>query len=243
MDGIIYATGMGPGSENGMTFEARRVIQEADVVVGYVAYVELLRKFMPDKEYRSTGMKREIERCELCFELAEQGKRVALVCSGDAGVYGMASPIFELAPKFPNVEIVVVPGVTAANSAAARLGAPLNHDYCVVSLSDLLTPWEKIEKRLKAAIFGDFAIAIYNPASRARAGHLERACRVMLDAGADKNRACGFVENVGRLGERAEVCSLEQLGEKKVNMFTTVIIGNSQSYLLGDKIVTKRGYR
>ena len=205
--------------------------------------MDLVKEILPDKEYMTTGMTREIERCRLCFDLAKSGKIISLVCSGDAGVYGMASPVYELLPEYDNVEIVVVPGITAANSGAAVLGAPLNHDYCVISLSDLLTPWEVIENRLKAAIMGDFAIAIYNPSSRKRADYLQKACDIMLAAGAKPDRACGYVENIGREGMNSSVCTLAELRDTSVNMFTTVFIGNSESYIQGNKLITKRGYR
>lgn len=242
MGNVIWIVGIGPGAREFMTGQAVAAIEESDVVVGYSKYVELIRNEFPGKEFRSTGMTREIERCALCFELAAEGKRVALVCSGDAGVYGMASPALELSAGYPGVELAVVPGVTAANSGAALLGAPLGHDYCVVSLSDLLTPWPVIEKRLTAAIEADFALAIYNPASHNRPDYLAKACAVMLRAGAREDRACGYVENIGRAGETAAVCTLGELKSRQVNMFTTVFIGNSQSYLLGGKLVTKRGY-
>ena len=155
----------------------------------------------------------------------------------------MAAPVYELSREYGDVEIEVVPGITAAISGAAVLGAPLNHDFCVISLSDLLTPWEVIEKRLIAAIEGDFAIAIYNPSSKKRQDYLLRACEIMLKAGADPDRACGFVENIGREGTKSVVCTLQQLKECQVNMFTTVFIGNSTSSIINGKLVTKRGYK
>ena len=179
----------------------------------------------------------------MCIELAESNKKVALICSGDPGVYGMASLVYELVEKDSGIELVVVPGITAACSGAAVLGAPLNHDFCVISLSDLLTPYELIVKRLKAAIEGDFVIVLYNPSSKSRADYLMRACEVMLEAGADKGRACGYVENIGREGTKAFVGTLEELRTKSVNMFTTVFIGNSESYIKNGKLITKRGYK
>ena len=248
MEKIIYVVGIGPGGEQGMTQEARKVIEACDVIVGYVSYAELLKPYFPEKEYVTTGMRQEIERCRLCFDLAAQGKKIALVCSGDAGVYGMAAPMYELLeeyedkPGYEEIELSVVSGVTAANSGAAILGAPLNHDFCVISLSDLLTSWETIEKRLRAAIDGDFAMAIYNPSSHKRKDYLQRACDVMLDEGADPNRACGYVRNIGRAGMESHVCSLSELREAEVDMFTTVFVGNSKSYLKDGKLITKRGY-
>ena len=169
-----------------------------------------------------------------------------MVCSGDAGVYGMAAPVYELIEKSQvgcDFDVEVVPGVTAANSGAAVLGAPLNHDFCVISLSDLLTPWETIEKRLKAAIDGDFAIAIHNPSSKKRADYLKKACDIMLKAGAMPTRACGYVMNIGREDTQSFVCTLEELRNCQVNMFTTVFIGNSMTYIKGNRLITKRGYK
>jgi len=242
MGNLIYIVGIGPGDAEFLTGQAKHVLENSDVIVGYTVYAELVKAWLPDKEYLTTGMTREIERCRLCFDLAAQGKTVALVCSGDAGVYGMASPMYELLGEYQETELIVVPGITAANSGAAALGAPLNHDYCVISLSDLLTPWEVIEKRIKAAIDGDFAMAIYNPSSRKRSDYLQKACDIMLANGASPQRACGYVENIGREGMKNTVCTLSELKGASVNMFTTVFVGNSESYIVGDKLITKRGY-
>lgn len=250
MANTIYIVGMGPGKNEMMTREAQAALEVSDVIIGYTVYIDLLRAAFPDKEYATTPMRQEIERCKMCFNYALEGKSVAMVCSGDAGVYGMAAPMYELREEteaYKGVELIVVPGITAANSGAAVLGAPLNHDFCVISLSDLLTPWKTIEKRLKAAVMGDFAIAIYNPSSHKRHDYLQKACDIMLEAGASPDRACGFVENIGREGTKATVCTLSELRDKQVNMFTTVYVGNSQSMILrnsidGDKLVTKRGY-
>lgn len=225
-----------------MTGEALKALELADVIVGYPLYLELLGQRLREKEMYSTPMRREQERCELCFRKAESGKRVALVCSGDAGIYGLASLMYEMGQDYPETELVVIPGITAAVSGAAILGAPLNHDFCVISLSDLLTPWEKIEKRLRAAAEGDFAIAIYNPSSRKRKDYLKRACEILLES-MEKERACGFVENIGREGTRSGVCTLQELKEQEVNMFTTVFVGNSDTELLNGRLVTKRGYQ
>lgn len=190
----------------------------------------------------STPMRQEVERCIMCFEEAKKGKNVALICSGDAGVYGMASLMYELSTQYLDVELVVIPGITAACSGAAEIGAPLNHDFCVISLSDLLTPWEKIEKRLKAAAEGDFAIAIYNPSSHKRKDYLQRACDILLKV-MDANRPCGYVENIGREGTKVTTCTLKELRDSQVNMFTTVFVGNEGSEIIGHKLVTKRGYQ
>jgi len=242
MGNLIYIIGIGPGEEAYLSGQAKQALENSDVIIGYTVYVDLVKPIFPDKEYRTTGMTKEIERCRMCYEVAAGGKTVALVCSGDAGVYGMASPMYELLPEYEGAELVVVPGITAANSGAAVLGAPLNHDYCVISLSDLLTPWEVIEKRLIAAIEGDFAMAIYNPSSHKRKDYLMRACDIMLAHGASPDRACGYVENIGREGQTTTVCTLKELRNSEVNMFTTVFVGNSMSYIQGEKLVTKRGY-
>ena len=239
----LTVVGMGPGEYESMTLRAVKALNTCDVIVGYTVYVELAKPYFPDQEFLTTPMKREIERCEMAFAEAENGRSVVMICSGDAGIYGMASLMYEMSAEYPSCELTVVPGITAASSGAAVLGAPLNHDFCVISLSDLLTPWEQIKARLRAAVLGDFAIALYNPSSRKRADYLQRACDILLDAGAKGTRACGYVENIGRDGETAHTCTLQELREIQVNMFTTVFIGNSQSVIMGDKLVTKRGYQ
>lgn len=234
---------MGPGKEEMLTGQAMQILRQSNVIVGYTVYIDLVRKFLPDKEFRSTPMRGEIERCRLCFELAKEGKNVSLVCSGDAGIYGLAAPMYELLPQYPGIELEVVPGITAAASGAALLGCPLNHDFCVISLSDLLTPWESIERRLRAAVMGDFAIAIYNPSSHKRKDHLRRACDIIMDAGADPSRACGIARNIGRDGECTETMTLGELRLAETDMFSTVFVGNSQTYIRDGKLITQRGYR
>ena len=242
MKSKIYIIGMGPGKEEMMTGEAIQALENSDVIIGYTVYVKLLGERFAGKEMLTTPMRQETERCRLCFEEAAKGKQVALICSGDAGIYGLASLMYEIGKDYPETELIVIPGITAANSGAAVLGAPLNHDFCVISLSDLLTPWEKIEKRLIAAAEGDFAIAIYNPSSHKRKDYLMRACDILLRV-IEEERPCGFVENIGREGTRAVTCTLKELRETQVNMFTTVFIGNSGSELVNEKLITKRGYQ
>lgn len=237
----IAIVGIGPGREEMMTGEALRVLEEADVIIGYTVYVKLLGERFRQKELLTTPMCREKERCRLCFEEAQKGRRVALICSGDAGIYGLASLMYEMSRDYPETELLVVPGVTAATGGAALLGAPLNHDFCVISLSDLLTPWSVIEKRLRAAAEGDFAMAIYNPSSHKRADYLKRACDILLEH-IEEERPCGYVENIGREGTGVTTCTLKELREASVNMFTTVFIGNSGSEILQGKLITKRGY-
>lgn len=237
----IYVVGIGPGREEMMTVQAIKVLEECEVIVGYPVYLGLLGERFSNKKFLSAPMKQEAERCHMAFGEAEKGKKTALVCSGDGGVYGMASLMYEIGLKYPNCQIEVIPGVTAATSGAAILGAPLNHDFCVISLSDLLTPWEKIEKRLRMAAEGDFCIAIYNPASHKRKDYLSRACHILLET-IEEERPCGYVKNIGREGTEKQVCTLGELKEKSVDMFTTVWIGNSQTFHINGKLVTKRGY-
>ena len=243
MKNKIYIVGMGPGREDMMTGEALQALEQADIIIGYTVYIKLLEEhFAGKKEMLSTPMRGETQRCELCFAEAEKGKQVALVCSGDAGIYGLASLMFEMGKQHSDTELVVIPGITAASSGAAVLGAPLNHDFCVISLSDLLTPWEKIEKRLTAAAEGDFAIALYNPSSHKRKDYLMRACDILLRS-VEEERSCGYVENIGREGTKAVTCTLKELRDTQVNMFTTVFIGNSGSEIVNGKLITKRGYQ
>ena len=242
MKSKIYIIGMGPGKEEMMTGEAIWALENSDVIIGYTVYVKLLGERFAGKEMLTTPMRQETERCRLCFEEAAKGKQVALICSGDAGIYGLASLMYEMGKEYPETELIVIPGITAASSGAAVLGAPLNHNFCVISLSDLLTPWEKIEKRLIAAAEGDFAIAIYNPSSHKRKDYLMRACDILLRV-IEEERPCGFVENIGREGTRAVTCTLKELRETQVNMSTTVFIGNSGSELVNGKLITKRGYQ
>lgn len=238
----ITVVGIGPGSENMMTAQALAALDEADVIIGYTVYLDLLGDRFSGKELMSTPMKQETERCRMCFEQARQGKTVAMICSGDAGIYGMASLMLELSVEYGMEDcITVIPGITAASGGAAELGAPLNHDFCVISLSDLLTPWDLIERRLRAAAQGDFAIALYNPSSRKRHDHLRRACDILLET-ISPDRPCGYVRNIGREGTEAHVCTLAELRDTQVDMFTTVFIGNSQSRIIGGRLVTPRGY-
>ncbi len=242
MNNKIYIIGTGPGKEEMMTGEAIGALENADVIIGYTVYVKLLGERFAEKEIMTTPMRQETERCRLCFEEAAKGKKVALICSGDAGIYGLASLMYEMSKEYPETELAVIAGVTAASSGAAVLGAPLGHDFCVISLSDLLTPWEKIERRLLAASEGDFAIAIYNPSSHKRKDYLMRACDILLRV-IEEERPCGYVENIGREGTRAVTCTLKELREAQVNMFTTVFIGNSGSEIINGKLITKRGYQ
>ena len=239
--GKLVVVGLGPGGADDMTGRARKAVESCDVVAGYTVYVDLLRDEFPDKEIVTTPMRKEVERCRRALDEAASGRSVAMVCSGDPGVYGMAGLIYELAREYPPIEIQVVPGVSAANGGAAVLGAPLMHDYCVISLSDLLTPWEKIEQRLVAAAEADFVISLYNPSSHKRPDYLQRACDILL-AHKDASTICGTVRNIGREGEEACVLTLGELRDTPVDMFTTVFIGNSQTMAIDGRMVTPRGY-
>ena len=237
----IYVVGLGPGREEFLSAQARAALEKAQVLCGYTVYVDLIRGLFPDKEVYTTPMRQETERCRWALETASGGKTVALVCSGDAGVYGMAGLVLQLGEDYPNTEIEVVPGITAALSGAAVLGAPLGHDFCVISLSDLLTPWEMIEKRLECAALGDFALCLYNPASKKRADYLRRACDILLRHKSPET-LCGWVRNIGREGQESKVMSLLQLREEQVDMFTTVFVGSSTTTLCAGRLVTPRGY-
>ncbi len=239
--GTIFVVGIGPGDEKMMTAQAKEALEECDIIAGYKTYIALVRGNYPDKEFYENGMRGEIERCEKCVEFAKAGKNVALICSGDAGVYGMASPLLEIAEREGFTDVTVIPGVTAALSGGAVLGAPLSTDFCVISLSDLLTPWEVIEKRLLGAVKGDFCMAIYNPASKGRADHLRKACSILLGE-LDGDTPCGYVRNIGREGCEKKVCTLSQLADEQADMFVTVFIGNSQTKIINGKMITPRGY-
>ena len=239
--GKIYVVGLGPGDENMMTAQAREALEESDTIVGYKTYTALIRDAFPYKEFIENGMRKEAERCENCIALAQEGRTVALVCSGDAGVYGMASLMLEIADREDFTAVEVIPGVTAALSGAALLGAPLGHDFCVISLSDLLTPWVVIEKRLRFAAEADFCMALYNPGSSRRTEHLKRACEILLQV-LPEQTACGYVRNIGRDGCEQEVCILKELSCIQADMFMTVFIGNSATRILGGRLVTPRGY-
>ncbi|MDD3360687.1 MAG: precorrin-3B C(17)-methyltransferase [Hespellia sp.] len=240
--GKIYVVGIGPGAESLMTIRSKEVLSNCNVIIGYTVYVDLIKKQYAQKTFLTTPMKQETERCRMAFEEAKKGTDVAMVCSGDAGVYGMAGLLYELKKDYPEIEIEVVPGLTAALAGAAVLGAPLMHDFSVISLSDLMTPWEKIEKRLRAAAMADFVICLYNPSSKKRADYLQKACDCMLEY-KQADTVCAAVRNIGREGESYRILSLRKLRETQVDMFTTVFIGNEQTIQIGDKMITPRGYK
>lgn len=237
----VYAVGLGPGGKEMMTEEAISAIEKSDVICGYTVYVDLITSMFPEKETFTTPMKKEIDRCKWALETAQSGKTVAMVCSGDSGVYGMAGLLLQLLHSYKDVEVAVVPGITAAISGAAVLGAPVGHDFCVISLSDLLTPWDLIVKRLELAAEGDFITCLYNPRSKKRIEHLTTACNIMLKHRSE-DTVCGWVKNIGREGEEYRICTLKELDNEPIDMFTTVFIGSSQTKLVDGKMVTPRGY-
>ena len=239
---LLNVVGIGPGAWNKMTIEAAEALQCSDTIIGYTVYIDLVKEHLPGKEFLSTPMKKEVERCVMAFEEAEKGKTVSMVCSGDAGVYGMSGLMAEVGERYPDVKLRIIPGVTAALGGGAVLGAPLIHDFCLISLSDLLTPMEKIEKRLQAAAEADFCIVLYNPSSHKRKDYLQKACDILLQY-RKPDTVCGIVENIGRDGETSRVLTLGELRNTDVNMFTTVFIGNSQTKNLNGKMVTPRGYK
>ena len=239
----IYVVGIGPGAYEKMTMEACETLKNCDVIIGYTVYVDLVRDHFPGKTFLTTPMRKEKERCVMAFEEAAKNQTVAMICSGDAGVYGMASPLLELAQGYPDITVEVVPGLTAALSGGAVLGAPLAHDFCVISLSDRLTPWEVIETRLACAARGDFALALYNPSSKGRPDYLQKAVRILLANGKTPETVCGIVRNIGREGQEKRVLTLAELEKTQVDMFTTVFIGNAATRELADRMVTPRGYQ
>ena len=240
----LYVVGLGPGEVSQMTGKAAEVIESCDTIVGYGVYTDLISDLIKGKEVITTPMKKEVDRCHMAVQAAIAGKNVAMVSSGDAGIYGMAGLIIEVLSEYENhnVEVEVIPGITAASSAAAVLGAPLTHDFAVISLSDLLTPWERIEKRLSLASEAGFIICLYNPSSKKRADYLKKACEIVMK-NLPEETPCGFVQNIAREGQKSRVSTLKELAETQVDMFTTVVIGNETTKIIDGRLVTPRGYR
>lgn len=238
----LYVVGIGPGNYENLTIRAQQVLEQCDVIIGYHVYVDLVKNWYPEKEYMTTPMTRETQRCQMALDEAMKGRDVAMVCSGDSVIYGMGALIYELRGEKTEPEIVVVPGLTAACSGGALLGAPLTHDFAVISLSDRLTPWEKIETRLECAAKADLSIVLYNPASHGRPDHLRRACQILRRV-LPADRLCAVARNIGRDGEEGKLCTLEQLETMDVDMFCTVFIGNAMTRNIAGKLVTPRGYR
>lgn len=240
--GKIVVVGIGPGAEEMMSPKAKRALEASEVVVGYAAYIELVEPLLAGKTVVSSGMKREVDRCRQVLEFALQGKNTALISSGDAGIYGMAGIMLELAGQSETaVAVEVVPGITASQAAAAVLGAPLMHDFVTISLSDLMTEWSVIEKRLHAAGSGDFVVCLYNPKSKGRPDHILRAQEILLQYKKPETPV-GIVRNAAREGEQAVISRLDSFTGCEIDMFTTIIIGNQATYVHQDRMITPRGY-
>jgi len=241
--GKIFVIGTGPGGMEHMTLKALQALAECQVVIGYLRYTELVQKMLEGKEVLSSGMHRERERCRRAVEEASRGRKVALISGGDAGIYGLAGVVFQVLEEENTApEVEVIPGVTAASAAASLLGAPLMHDFAAISLSDLLTPWTLIEERLHAAGKGDFVIVLYNPRSRGRRAQLQKARDIILQYRSGRTPV-GIVRNAARPGEKKILTFLEHLPEEEIDMSSTVIVGNSSSYVWQDKLITPRGYK
>ena len=225
-----------------MTGIAMEALKNSDAIIGYTVYVDLVREHFAGKEMLTTPMRQEEKRCRMAFDEVMKGRNTAMICSGDAGVYGMSGLIYEISRDYPGIEIEIVSGVTAALSGGAVLGAPLMHDFAVISLSDLMTPWELIQKRLAAAASADMAICLYNPSSKKRKDYLNKACQIVM-LYASPATVCGIVRQIGRDGEFFEVMTLQELSNYEADMFTTVFIGNSTTKVINGKMVTPRGYK
>lgn len=246
-DGTLILVGLGPGDPALLAPSAAAALERADVVVGFRGYMDQIETMTTGKELVSMELGQELERASRAVDLASAGRTVAVVSSGDAGVYGMSGPVFRVLTERSwdgqHPQVVTIPGVSALQSAAALLGSPLMQDFCAISLSNLLTPWETIVRRLEGAASGDFVVALYNPRSRRRDWQLLEARRILLNHRPDSTPV-GLVREAYRDDQRIIITSLGEMGEKyaDVDMFTTVIIGNSTSYMLSGKMVTPRGY-
>ena len=239
----IIVAGIGPGSREDITPAVMEAVREADVVVGYKYYFQFVEQYLkPGCECIDTGMKKERERAEQAFQIAEQDKTVVVISSGDAGIYGMAPLIYEMKrERQSDIEIETLPGISAFQKAASLLGAPVGHDLCIISLSDLMTPWELIERRIKAAATGDFVTAVYNPKSHGRYWQLYRLQELFLKV-RSADTPVGYVRQAGRAEQELKVTTLSALDPEDIDMFTIIIIGNSQSYVADGKFITPRGY-
>ena len=238
----LSVVGIGPGNYENMTVRADEALKNCEVIIGYSTYVDLVKGRYPDKEFKTTPMTKEVQRCQMAIDTAKEGKDTAMVCSGDSGIYGMAALIYELKGEDKEPDVEIIPGLTAACSGGALLGAPLTHDFAVVSMSDRLTPWDKITARLECAAQADYSIVIYNPASHGRPDYLKKACEILLKY-LPEDRPCGISRNIGREGESERVLTLGELKDAEVDMFCTVFIGNAMTKIIGGKMVTPRGYK
>ena len=238
--GKIYVVGLGPGNKENMTFRAYDVLKNSDIIIGYKTYVDLIEGMFPDKKIIKSYMKKEVERCEETLKLALEGNIISLISSGDAGVYGMAGLMLEIADG--QVEVEIVPGITSANASASLGGAPIVHDSVNISLSNLLTDWELIKKRIDLASQGDFVITLYNPKSSGRPELINEARDIMLKH-KRKDTPVLIARNVGREGENYDITTLSEMLDYEINMFSTVIIGNSNTKVVNNKMITPRGYK
>ena len=236
----IYVVGIGPGKKGDMTFRAYDALEKSDVIIGYKTYIDLIKEYFPEKELISSPMKKEVDRCREVVEIAESGKTVSLISSGDAGIYGMAGIMLEIVPE--EIETEIIPGVTASNAAAATAGAPLMHDFATISLSDLLTDWDLIKKRVDLASQGDFVISLYNPKSKGRTTQIEDAAEIMLKYKSPETPVA-IVRNAGREDEKVTAATLGTMLEHEIDMLTVIIIGNSKTFMKNGKIITPRGYK
>lgn len=241
--GHLIVAGIGPGSPGDITPVVIQAIKNSNAIIGYKYYFQFIEPYLqPGTECIDTGMKREIARARQAFELAEQGKTVCVISSGDAGIYGMAPLVYEMKrERGSNIDIEVLPGISAFQKAASLLGAPIGHDFCIISLSDLMTPWERIEKRICAAATADFVTAIYNPKSEGRYWQLYRLKEIFLQERSPETPV-GFVRQAGREEQTVTITTLKDFDPEQVDMFTVVLIGNSQSYAWEGKLITPRGY-
>lgn len=238
---MLRIIGIGPGKVSWMSGAALEGIQASDVIVGYKTYVDLVKDLIKDKEVLANGMRKEVDRCQMAIDLVREGKNVALISSGDSGVYGMAGLVYELLANQELIEVEVIPGITASLGAAALMGAPLMNDFCHISLSDLMTPMAIIERRLEAAAMGDFVICLYNARSKGRPHHLERAVEILLKY-KSQDTIVGIGKDVGRPEEEIIYATLKDLPYEQVDMTSVVIVGNQSTRIIHGKMVTLRGY-
>jgi precorrin-3B C17-methyltransferase len=247
--GKLLLVGFGPGAHEHLTFRARAAIAEAEVVIGYTTYIKLIADLLEGKEVHRKGMSEELDRVHLAYDMAIAGRKVALISSGDICVYGMAGPALEVLTERgwtgvddPHVEVEVVPGISAVNAIASLVGAPLTHDYCTISLSDLLTPWPVIERRVVAATQGDFVVALYNPQSKRRTWQLPKTVELMLEHGRDPKTPTAIVKSAYRRRQAVVLTTLDDLCNHKIGMLTTVLVGNSNTRIAAGRMITPRGY-
>lgn len=238
--GKIYVVGIGPGNMEDISVRAYKTLKNVDVIAGYITYIDLVKDEFKEKEFYVSGMKKEIDRCEKVLELAKEGKTVALISSGDAGIYGMAGIMIEVALG-SGIDVEVIPGITSSVAGASLVGAPLMHDQAIISLSDLLTDWEVITKRIDRASEGDFVISLYNPKSKGRTEQIVEAREIMLKHKAPSTPVV-LLRHVGREEENYTLTNLDEMLNYEIDMFTVVIVGNSKTYVKEGKMITPRGY-